>query len=66
MTHYDRCPPPGWSLPEPVTRTVIPRPRSPWGALGYALAVIAVVAGLAFLALAIVFVTTFASMGSNK
>jgi hypothetical protein len=53
-------------LPEPVSRTGLPRPRSPWVALGYALAVIAIVAGLAYLAVAIIAVSTFSPSGSNK
>jgi hypothetical protein len=57
---------PLWRSPKPVTRTLIPRPRSPWGAVGYALAVIVAVAGLAYLAVMVLAFVALSQSGSNK
>jgi hypothetical protein len=66
MPDHTGHPPASRPLPEPVSRTLLPRPRSPWVALGYALGVIAVVVGLTYLAVAIIAVATFSPSGSNK
>ncbi|MEO6503310.1 MAG: hypothetical protein ABIQ09_15550 [Jatrophihabitantaceae bacterium] len=44
----------------------VSRPRSPWLVLGIVLAVIACLAGLALLAVLIVFFTSGAMFGGNK
>ena len=55
-----------WQSPAPVTRTLVPRPRSPWATVGAVITIILVVAGLAYLAAMILVIVAASQTSTNK